>query len=187
MPYSGAGITGTVIPGVLIYLDWYKRVSQTWRLKQQKSISPQFWRPVSDIRVSAGLVSSEGYEGRMYSRLLCWVCRWLSSSCLSTSSPLCVFLCSDFLFLQGCQSYWISATLVAQMVKNLLCLQWRRYGFDPWVRKVPWRRAWQPIPVFLPGESHGQRLQSMGSQRVRHNWSNLAGTSQWNTQQPHRV
>jgi len=26
-----------------------------------------------------------------------------------------------------------------------------------WVRKVPWRRAWQPTPVFLPGESHGQR------------------------------
>ena len=33
----------------------------------------------------------------------------------------------------------------------------RRPGFDPWVGKVPWRRAWQPTPVFLPGESHGQR------------------------------
>ena len=30
-------------------------------------------------------------------------------------------------------------------------------GFDPWVRKILWRRAWQPTPVFLPGESHGQR------------------------------
>ena len=29
--------------------------------------------------------------------------------------------------------------------------------FDPWVRKIPWRRAWQPTPVFLPGESHEQR------------------------------
>ena len=29
--------------------------------------------------------------------------------------------------------------------------------FNPWVRKIPWRRAWQPTPVFLPGESHGQR------------------------------
>ena len=28
-----------------------------------------------------------------------------------------------------------------------------RHGFDPWVRKIPWRRKWQPIPVFLPGES----------------------------------
>ena len=32
-----------------------------------------------------------------------------------------------------------------------------RHGFDPWVGKMPWRRAEQPSPVFLPGESHGQR------------------------------
>ena len=44
------------------------------------------------------------------------------------------------------------------MVKNLPAMQdYRRYRFDPWVRKIPWRRAWQPTPVFLPGESHGQR------------------------------
>ena len=30
-------------------------------------------------------------------------------------------------------------------------------GFDPWVGKIPWRRQWQPTPVFLPGESHGRR------------------------------
>ena len=35
--------------------------------------------------------------------------------------------------------------------------QFRRCGFDPWVGKFPWRRKWQPTPVFLPGESHGQR------------------------------
>ena len=32
-----------------------------------------------------------------------------------------------------------------------------RLGFDPWVGKIAWRRAWQTTPVFLPGESHGQR------------------------------
>jgi len=36
-----------------------------------------------------------------------------------------------------------------------LCLQCRRPGFDSWLGKIPWRRAWQPTPVFLPG--HGQR------------------------------
>ena len=30
-------------------------------------------------------------------------------------------------------------------------------GFDPWVGKIPWGRKWQPTPVFLPGESQGQR------------------------------
>ena len=45
------------------------------------------------------------------------------------------------------------------MVKNTPCQHRRlkRCGFDPWVRKIPQRRAWQPTPVFLPGESHGQR------------------------------
>ena len=36
-------------------------------------------------------------------------------------------------------------------------LQCGRPEFDPWVGKIPWRRAWQPLPVFLPGESPGQR------------------------------
>ena len=36
-------------------------------------------------------------------------------------------------------------------------LQCGRPGFDPWVGKIHWKRAWQPIPVFLSGESHGQR------------------------------
>ena len=35
--------------------------------------------------------------------------------------------------------------------------QCRRPGFVPWVWKIPWRRAWQPTSIFLPGESHGQR------------------------------
>jgi len=46
-----------------------------------------------------------------------------------------------------------------------VCLQCGRPGFDPWVRKVPWGRKWQPTPVFLPGKSHG--------------WRNLVGYSPW--------
>ena len=62
------------------------------------------------------------------------------------------------------------ASLVGQMVKNPP--ECGRVGFDPWVGKIPWRRAWQPAPVFLPGESpwaeEPSGLQSMGLQRVRH-------------------
>ena len=47
--------------------------------------------------------------------------------------------------------------MMAQWVKNLPTMQERRCGFDPWVRKIPWRRKWQPTTVFLPGEFHGQR------------------------------
>ena len=44
---------------------------------------------------------------------------------------------------------------VAQTVKNLPVIQetWVR----SWVRKIPWRKEWHPTPVFLPGESNGQR------------------------------
>ena len=33
----------------------------------------------------------------------------------------------------------------------------RRHGFDPWVRKIPWRREWQTTPILLSGKFHGQR------------------------------
>ena len=65
----------------------------------------------------------------------------------------------------------IIGLLVAQMVKNLPAVQ------EIWLHslggKIPWRWAWQPTPVFLPGELHGPwteepgGLQSVGSQRVR--------------------
>ena len=58
------------------------------------------------------------------------------------------------------------ASLVAQVVK-----QCGRPGFNPWVRKIPWRRKWQPTPVFLPGKFHGWRSlvgYSPWGRRVRH-------------------
>ena len=61
------------------------------------------------------------------------------------------------------------------------CRRHKRRRFNLWVGKIPWRRAWQPTPVFLPGESHGQRSlvgHSPWSYRIRHNWSDLAHTCQ---------
>ena len=54
-----------------------------------------------------------------------------------------------------------------------ICLHCRRLRFDSWVRKIPWRRAWQPIPVFLPGEFHGQRSLA-GYRPLGHNKSDVA-------------
>ena len=55
------------------------------------------------------------------------------------------------------------ASMVAQTVKNLPAMQ--ETGFHPWVGKMPWRRKWQSIPIFMPGKSQRQR--------------NLAGCSPW--------
>ena len=69
--------------------------------------------------------------------------------------------------------------------------QCRRCGFHSQVGKIPWRRKWQPTPVFLPGKSHGQR--SLGDhslwsrKRVRHNlgteWQRTASITKtaWTT------
>ena len=56
--------------------------------------------------------------------------------------------------------------------KELACQRGRHtktHWFDPWVGKIPWRRAQKPTPLFLPGESHGQR--------------SLAGYSPWGPKQ----
>ena len=50
------------------------------------------------------------------------------------------------------------------------CRRYKRLGFNPWVGKILWRRAWQPMPVFLPRESHGQR--------------SLVGYSPWGCKEP---
>ena len=59
------------------------------------------------------------------------------------------------------------------------CRRPKRHRLDPWVRKIPWRKEWQPTAVFLPGESHGQKslagYSPWGHRRVRrlstqHTW-----------------
>ena len=49
------------------------------------------------------------------------------------------------------------ASQVALVVKNPPVNTGDRPGFDPWLGKIPWRRAQQPTPAFLPGEPHGQK------------------------------
>ena len=60
--------------------------------------------------------------------------------------------------------WWLSG-------KEPVC-QCRRHGFHPWVRKIPWRRKWQPTPIYLPEKSHGQRslvgYSPWGHRRVGH-------------------
>ena len=74
--------------------------------------------------------------------------------------------------------------------------QCRRPRFNPWVGKFPWRRKWQPTPVFLPGKSCGQKslvgYNPRGCKRVRHDWLSvhahplsrwmqLPGLEEWST------
>ena len=85
--------------------------------------------------------------------------------CLSATIPGPFCACKPFQ--EGSPSisiiyvFWASQWLSG---KESAC-QCRKHRFDPWVRKIPWRREWQSIPVFLSGKSHGQK--------------SLAGHSPW--------
>ena len=77
-------------------------------------------------------------------------------------------LYSRFLLVIYIYWYVYGASLVAHLVKNPPAMG------DPWVGKIPRRRAWQPTPVFLPGESHGQRSLagcSWWGRRVGRDWA----------------
>ena len=67
----------------------------------------------------------------------------------------------------------------AQIIKNLPTI--RVDGFDPWVGKIPWRRAWQPTPVLLPGESLDRGAWQVTVHRA------TKGQTQLNDQAQHRI
>ena len=81
-------------------------------------------------------------------------------------------------------------------VSTCQCRRWKRCGFNLWVRKIPWRRKWQPAPaLFLPEKFHGQRslagckdLKRTGHSTTEHSWplcgsqaATLPCTSKWGT------
>ena len=58
----------------------------------------------------------------------------------------------------------------------------KRWRLEPWVRKIPWRRAWQPTPIYLPRKPHGQRrLVDCGPKchTEWYEWGDLAQTRAW--------
>ena len=70
----------------------------------------------------------------------------------SRARPLRLVMCVQLFLVSNIEMglpWWLSG-------KEPAC-QCRRRGFGPWVGKIPWRKKWQPTPVFLPEKSHGQR------------------------------
>ena len=93
-------------------------------------------------------------RGKMSPKSLCkWGVSWSSRRTLSQIWALGrlfpLFCCPIGLKTKEGLLWWLSDT-------ESTC-QCRRLAFDPWDWKIPWRRKWQPTPVFLPGESPGQR------------------------------
>ena len=77
------------------------------------------------------------------------------------------------LSLRGLRLGLLSTCLSYLSLKVFTC-PCMRCRFDPWIRKIPWRRKWQCTPTFLPWESHGQRnlvgYSPCDHRRIRHDW-----------------
>ena len=115
-------------------------------------------------------LSGSSVHGILQARILEWIAIPSSRGSSEPRDQTCI----------SCLLHWQAGSLpLAPPGKPALVAQWwgiypqcrggGRYRFNPWVRKVPWRRKWQPTAVFLPGKSYGQR--------------NLVGYSPWGHKQ----
>ena len=62
-----------------------------------------------------------------------------------------------FIFVSSLNALWLPRWHSGKELSACPCRRCKRCGFEPWVGKTPWSMKWQPTPVFLPGEFHGQR------------------------------
>ena len=132
---------------------------------------PKYWS------FSFSIIPSNEYSGLISFRInwfdLLAVQGTFKSLLQHHSSKASNLWCSAFFIVQLSHSYMTTGKTIHICYILKVCLagvvfpassdskesafQCRRPRFDPWVGKIPWRREWLPTPVFLPGESHGQR------------------------------
>ena len=132
-----------------------------------------FWKQFHLLPGWLGLPGSgvwwESFEQLSESELcilgLTWV-RWACCKSLSVLARLIFFLLCN----RG-EMHIIEIGMTWWLRLYRICLQCRRHGFDPCVKKIPWRKEWQPTPVFLPGKFHGQ---SLAGYTVAKNWTWLS-------------
>ena len=99
-------------------------------------------------------------------------CHALIHICVCVCIYLCVCVCVIYIYITYIFLYIYRQMGLPWWLRwERISLQCRKPGFHPWVGKIPYMRAWQPTPIFLPGESpwteEPGRLQSMRLYRVR--------------------
>ena len=149
-------------------------------------------------RVSSGFPCkpSQNFSFRSYFPPACYPqsgCRWnwRAPSSVAPAPPSMCLLSRDFQIPTLSEMWWnlLSSGFYAPVVSTFMGLYWfkglplwlsgkestcqcRKCDFDPWLKKIPWRREWQPTPVSLFGKSRGQRLlegySPWGCKRVGH-------------------
>ena len=125
-------------PDAMIFILWMLNYKPAFSLSSFTFIKRLF---ISSLLSAIRVVSSA------YLRLLIFLPVILIPDCDSSSPAFCLVYSSYRGFPDG----------ASDKEPACQCKRCKRHWFDPWVGKIPWRRAWQPTSVFLPGESHWQK------------------------------
>ena len=115
----------------------------TWTATRQASLS---------FTISWSLLKLMSIESVMPSNHLILCCPLLLLPSIFPSIRQLISLCATTTFFQEHQVMCDRQCFCPCLTHLSLSI-----AVNPWVWKIPWRRVWQPTPVFLPGESHGQR------------------------------
>ena len=141
---------------VTVWVSYHKPCG----LKKEKSIFLQFWGPEIQNLADGRIDCSRGLWSKSHASLLDSCVCWEPLHCLPpashTFSPVSVFF---FLLVRTLKLGFRGITQLIQDFPGVTsskelacqCRRHKRRRFNPWVRKIPWRRKWQPTPVFLPG------------------------------------
>ena len=96
-------------------------------------------------------------EGSYHHKVICWILQFELEAVIG-SSTTGVALPEVLEVPEGAGWNVLYLGLSSSELQDILQPTFRRtYHFDPWIGKIPWRRKWQPTPVFFPREFHGQR------------------------------
>ena len=160
-PECGSGSFTFFIPYKLKPLFFNVGWSSFWKILTQSLICLAFF---NELHPTKTLTCKEGFSEEAASAGIDntgpqhWASLWSHRVCLSLAVwPL------------AGPPRWLSGKETA-----CWCRRCRGHRFNPRVGKIPWRRGWQPTPVFLPGKSHGQRSlagYSPRGRRARYGWA----------------
>ena len=164
---SAGTLTQKLVPAGGIVRGWPPGIRLPWHITHL-SASPTVRRTT----LSAGYVGIRAWRRQSSEHGRCWDLSWVSGVCSLT----------PWISVSSFAPPWplrVAIEMKPEMQMAILYPWWLRWwriclqcwgpGYDPWEGKIPWRRKWQPTPVFLPGKFSGQK--------------SLAGYSPWGRQE----
>ena len=167
----GACVTCCSLPVIVcVVMEVKAQLSQSWSVSWWVNLSAHLLAPGAPLLKGGWGEHLRGQPGVPQANHGVCVCSTWNAWFLDTQGVgiteqcwgMCVYVCVFRSFLENMTLFqpfqpWRPSENSLHILSINPLERLKRRGFDAWVRKIPWRRKWQPTPVLLPGESHDQR------------------------------